>query len=510
MQVRRRVSVLLAVVLAVAGAAGLGSGTASADGVTVLAPSTLGSDPAAVNGLAYSEVELAQHVAPGWTGDTATCNPGSIPASTSDAALRALNAYRKLEGLEPVALEAHGASLAQAAALIVAANNQLNHQPQSSAKCWTPEGLEGSMHSDLCFSGHPSLLVYMDDGGDPNVFVGHRQSFIYPYLDTVGYGATDSTDAVYINSTFDVANSAPEWLAWPTPGYFPIFMNPRVGGGHARWSLSSPDDSTDFGSAQVSMTGPGGSAVSLQIRSSDGGLMPTLVWDVAGFGEERDWTSPGTFRVSVTGIRRGGVAIPGVQYDVTLLPYLPRQILSAPRVTGAPTSGEVLSVTRGKYQPAGGVDYVLYQWLRDGQPIKKATGDEYLVQRADERHDLSVRVTVQSDNSGPVGFDYADTPSVVAIGNIGKGRLRVLTPPRLNWDREHPRYLTVTGPVLNFPTNRVRFIWYRDGVRIPQPKKDTLLVKGPYSGGLFRVKVTAKLKGYGSVKAKTKTIRYHG
>jgi len=74
-----------------------------------------------------------------------------------------------------------------------------------------------------------------------------------------------------------------------------------------------------------------------------------------------------------------------------VLPAPPKRIV-APRVTGNPTVGGVLTCEEGAYSgvPAPTLSV---QWLRDGEAINGATSPAYTVQAADAGHQLQCKVT---------------------------------------------------------------------------------------------------------------------
>ena len=62
-----------------------------------------------------------------------------------------------------------------------------------------------------------------------------------------------------------------------------------------------------------------------------------------------------------------------------------------PTVTGDAVVGQTLTAVVGDWTPA--VTSASYQWLLNGKPIKRATGDTYVVGSKDAGRQLSVRVT---------------------------------------------------------------------------------------------------------------------
>ncbi|MCP2264737.1 N-acetyl-anhydromuramyl-L-alanine amidase AmpD [Promicromonospora thailandica] len=73
--------------------------------------------------------------------------------------------------------------------------------------------------------------------------------------------------------------------------------------------------------------------------------------------------------------------------------------VTGPSVTGEARPGRVLTAHPGTYLP-GDVD-VTYRWLRDGEPVRHATGRRYLVTGRDRGADLQVEVTVSAPAHTP-------------------------------------------------------------------------------------------------------------
>ena len=76
--------------------------------------------------------EGANGVPDGWTGNIASCNPGTVTADYLNATLSRINYFRTMAGEPDVTFNATNNALAQASALIQSANNRLSHNPPSS------------------------------------------------------------------------------------------------------------------------------------------------------------------------------------------------------------------------------------------------------------------------------------------------------------------------------------------------------------------------------------------
>ena len=87
----------------------------------------------------------------------------------------------------------------------------------------------------------------------------------------------------------------------------------------------------------------------------------------------------------------------------------PIAITSPSRIKGAPEVGSKLVARAGSLKPSDAT--ATYAWLRDGQPIAKATKPTYTVRRADLGRALSVRVTYARRH-------FRDTTESVAVAAV--------------------------------------------------------------------------------------------
>ena len=135
------------------------------------------------------------------------------------------------------------------------AKHAVSHYPPRDWPCWTRAGYDAAGESNLYEgtsreSNSDKIEAYLDDWGGGNHRVGHRRWLLYPYLDAVGIGGTRTANVTHLfGSPFDEAAPNPQWVSWPTAGWFPSRLDPR-----GRWSLSSGADDTDFSSATVDVT----------------------------------------------------------------------------------------------------------------------------------------------------------------------------------------------------------------------------------------------------------------
>ncbi|GEO00124.1 hypothetical protein NSE01_19560 [Novosphingobium sediminis] len=254
--------------------------------------------------------------------DPARCFAGVLRPQTRYRFLDAFNALRARHGLAPVRYNEGADSSAAEAALIMATNNALSHDPPPTWKCWTAAGAAAAGSSNLLGGVSSPYLTYEDDDailaewlieGDGDE-IGHRRWLLDPYLEETSLGRviTVLPGGVRVDSAvmkvFDFpARSArsgrlpkaPEFVAWPQGEYPGLFFSAR-----ARLSFSisqDPDSETivDFSEAKIAIS-DGERSLPIRDRLSDNdgyGVANCLSWRVDGIVSGR------TYTVTITGVR---------------------------------------------------------------------------------------------------------------------------------------------------------------------------------------------------------------
>lgn len=186
--------------------------------------------------------------------DVATCSAGRMPEDGLTDAVRRLNLYRWLNGLNPVGLDDSAEMLQgqQECALIQLAQRGLSHRPPPTAACYTALGAQHSssnLHIGGTTTAAESVDGFMQDRGGNNAAVGHRRHFYNDRLDTVGVGAAAdgnlSTSCFWVFDT-DGRESGRPYATYPNPGFAPIAQVGRRCGGDSycgdpevRWSIQN-------------------------------------------------------------------------------------------------------------------------------------------------------------------------------------------------------------------------------------------------------------------------------
>jgi uncharacterized protein YkwD len=234
-------------------------------------------------------------------GSLLACLPGLTSLLSNNATLSSLNYVRSLAGLAPVAFSSSLNSSAQKAALIMAANESLDHHPGSGWKCWSKAGATAASRSNLALAwpqlnSGEIISLYMDDKGGTNIAAGHRRWILNPFSTVMGSGSTRISNALTVIGPSSAARPNPRWVGWPSAGYFPNPLEPS-----GRWSLSSGLRSVSFAHAKVNVFRNGVRVPVHKYPVENGYAQPTVVWQMpAGFSKTSG------YHVVVTGIRKAG------------------------------------------------------------------------------------------------------------------------------------------------------------------------------------------------------------
>ena len=256
---------------------------------------------------AFGTYTTNKAVPAGWNGSVAGCNAGTTSDAYMDAAIGNANFYRNLAGLADVnrITDATVVTRARQAALMMAANKQLNHFPPDSWLCATADGIAGAGASNLSLgmgtgpgsgtlvagtsAGAGSIDGYMSDAGTA-VDLGHRRWILNQAQ--VGFAIGDiadltdrnpsvSSSALRVfaaspesNALFEIGGTVPnpKFAPWPSPNFVPYQVMPQApntawgepanpAGPYGYWSISHPG--ANFAAATVTVTDSVGAAVTV-------------------------------------------------------------------------------------------------------------------------------------------------------------------------------------------------------------------------------------------------------
>lgn len=265
----------------------------------------------------FHKINIA--TASGSTGNTANCTPGTMSADGMNAAIAEVNYARSMAKLKPVTLNTTWSADAQKAALIQAANaaKGLNHAPTADWACYTAAGAAAAGTSNLhggTANAATAVASYLNDQGTNNTNVlGHRRWVLDPNQSTMGVGQVGVYNALRLNVLSGQAAPAgsPQYVSWPTAGYFPKAMLPTEN----TWSFSASDIGVDFSSATV--TAKSGSTV---IPVTTHALPSAYGKPAIEFFPTTGWTGGAdkAITVTVSGMKKGTTVLPAYTYTTTL------------------------------------------------------------------------------------------------------------------------------------------------------------------------------------------------
>jgi hypothetical protein len=274
----------------------------------------------------------------GWTGNlsgtpgvSASGTAGDTSAAFKAAVQLRINWFRAMAGVPAdIAFDTvNDCAPDQQAALMMAANDTLSHNPPMGWLLYTQSGATAAGNSNISLGteGPVAITGYISDPFSNNAAAGHRRWLLYPQTQSMGSGDVDavngfrSANATWIlDANYGGARPATRdnFVAWPPPGYVPYEVV------FPRWSFSYPNADFASGPATVTMTSGGVSVpVALEVLGNPGAGENTLVWDYNGLNPNTVTTpapepsSDIAYNVSVNNVVINGVAR-NFSYTVTL------------------------------------------------------------------------------------------------------------------------------------------------------------------------------------------------
>jgi len=232
-----------------------------------------------------TEYMASEGIDSGWTGSHAGCIPGTTSAEFSEAMLRRINYFRAMSGIPSiVGFKEEYSRKAQAAALMMSVNRQLDHTPPKSWTCFSDDGFEGASSSDLFLGvyGPSAISGYIYDPGSGNYFVGHRRWILYPQTQYMGTGdippqnGYPPSNALWVFDRDNMWGERPAtrepFVVWPPAGYVPRQVV------YPRWSFAYPH--ANFSDATVTVTRSGQPVGVTVSPTANGYGENTLVWEL--------------------------------------------------------------------------------------------------------------------------------------------------------------------------------------------------------------------------------------
>ena len=233
-----------------------------------------------------------------WEAGPETCDDGVLNPDSIDDAIRRINLFRWLVDLYPVYNLRSLNAYEQPCAVMMMANNDLDHSPPSNWTCYSSLGASGAGHSNLAMGRHDpagAIDLYIDDARIPSL--GHRRwIFDPPYL-TAGIGQAGIWNCTYVMTG---GNSySPNWVAYPPPGPCPEAAT------RGKWSLGAPG--FDLDTTWVTVT---------DLTTGDS-QEPAFYFPSGGYGNlsylaftMSNETAGHDYEVTIDGVKLGGYSDP--------------------------------------------------------------------------------------------------------------------------------------------------------------------------------------------------------
>ena len=365
----------------------------------------------------YTSSENADQVM-GWTGDYGTCDPGFTSLEYVEMIERRINFYRAMAGVSANTLVNSGSTVliepsdpeqppafvtkheaAQRAAKMFAWSNTLTHNP-TGGTCFSAASWNGAYRSNLAigFHGPAAIDAYMRENDPVNLSiwdanVGHRRWLLRQGSTDFASGDIPGNGTQFrsVNVTYVVqkpgenVHVAPQFVAWPSPGYFPDEFIPK------QWSVTHP--TAYFNNATVTMTGPGGVNIPVTIvdRTTRNLGSPAILWSVPDSVASIHVDEDTTYNITVSGIDDGGQIVQH-SYEVTVMdPDDLQEPLGLVGTQSPPVSG-----ANYFFDPVDGVDADGYSLIvsetEDADWVAGAEVGEsgYIIDETDPARDLFV------------------------------------------------------------------------------------------------------------------------
>lgn len=229
----------------------------------------------------------------GWTGKN--CKAGKLSHDMYVNAITRINYFRRLAGVnDEIVLDSSWCHLAQAAAVIMNANNELNHHPTAMMKCYSKDGALGASTSNLSSIVEKSIEMIISDeiqdGGTFNTDCGHRRWLLFSRANKMGFGATPGAYAVKVFSsstdgeqdTSSFHGKVPEYFGYPFQGYMPFQLV------YPKWSFAVPGGNFSKATVEVK-AGEKLIGCSVISRGTVNYGDPTMIFTIRGLKEDFEY-----------------------------------------------------------------------------------------------------------------------------------------------------------------------------------------------------------------------------
>ena len=255
-----------------------------------------------------------------------SCKYGVPTAGEKQKVLERINYIRSLHNLKPVEYDESSDEMTAECSLVIAANEQLSHTPDSSWECWSQTAYDGCESSNLNLmmtTGYDTTLLDSADIVDgfmteenevPPITLGHRRWLIDPWLNSIAFGRADHSynnnfvlgSAIKVinrndpNDQQDISDTDIEFVAYPFENYPAALYNDNVMMSFTlikdKFSKYSNGTGINFAAATIAIIDPSNKAMKVK----------NIEFDTEGYGV------PNNLRWYAEGIK------PNVKYSVTV------------------------------------------------------------------------------------------------------------------------------------------------------------------------------------------------
>lgn len=252
--------------------------------------------------------------------------PGKMSEQSQQQALDVLNFYRYIAGLpSDVQIDDSFGELAQASALVNAANGTLSHYPEKPADMSDELyqlGYSGSGRANIAWNQknlkYAIVKGWMDDSSASNIpMVGHRRWILNPSMQYTGFGEAQRYYAMYSFDRSRKGSFTGDYIAWPAPNT-PLEMfsgsvfSVTLGSGYDKPSADKVSVTVTSETLQKSWTVNKENPERGFYVNNDGyGMAKCIIFKVDNFSAED------TIHITISGVTKNGTEAP-IDYTVNL------------------------------------------------------------------------------------------------------------------------------------------------------------------------------------------------
>lgn len=270
---------------------------------------------------------------------------GALAENTQTSALMYVNFLRALAYLPPVRLEGVYSLRAQHGAVLLAANDRLEHdapRPQDMPEDFYECAHTGTLSSNIAALNWatPDVLLnameyFCRDDGEENLPVmGHRRYLLSPLLGKTGLGLAQSQSGISYAVLYvgDTSADPGDWrqVAWPSEGAFPAdLMGPLI-----PWSITLNGEYYDLEASEIRVfltekTAGQAKLDYFALNTDAYGAGPCLIFrpDLTAMGLE-NYQQNQVWTVRVEGLKTPAGAAESLEYQVEMVSLLPVEVSS--------------------------------------------------------------------------------------------------------------------------------------------------------------------------------------